>query len=507
MMKIAEVRNQQSSQLQDALLLGETEEVVQILHKSKLNSMAYLMAITYGLDEQATDLAESEEEDKNWPVPDLTARYIHPPHLCNKLKIIGRFLPSADGTGWDVEDVDLEIPDITPTKGEGDTGEGYIHLPTQGSPPSTIWTKNSQLAIDHVVAGSFESACRLLHDQVSFFMLTAMVTLTIFFRSALSFHSNTNPSFYHYTAVRATISTWQQNIPSTYSYPQRNWNDAGVKNGLPVASIKLGDFSSTLTDLLPVDNRGKFAEAVEKLQSLLLQVTLLAVDTKQEISEVQQLCENLSRIHSRRVAIVIDEHNPFNICGARTNLYIEKGGGKMPSVRRSLFPHNIKELFVTFVALPKLNEAVEDISLLDLIQSDNKLLSRILISLGVLCEELSLLINEVYNNYVSFIFYGEEPTKGTANLLSISKLMEKLQRVCFFVSRAEHVIMLVLKQLCAILGKNLYNERTLDCLSRNCLYVLITLDNICGGLLKNIGRLIEAVSSPLPILNSSVRLS
>lgn len=34
---------------------------------------------------------------------------------------------------------------------------------------------------------------------------------------------------------------------------------------------------------------GKFAEAVEKLQSLLLQITVLVVDSRQEISEAQQL--------------------------------------------------------------------------------------------------------------------------------------------------------------------------------------------------------------------------
>ncbi|KAK4871515.1 hypothetical protein RN001_015639 [Aquatica leii] len=148
--------------------------------------------------------------------------------------------------------------------------------------------------------------------------------------------------------------------------------------------------------------------------------------------------------------------------------------------------HNIRSQVIILE-----NKAVEDISLLELIQSDNKLLSRILVSLGALCEELSLLINEVYNNYyVSFIFYGEEPTKGTANLLSISKLMEKLQKVNFFVNRSQHVIIVVLKQLCAILGKNLYNESTVTCFPEPLDYLaelfvcLITLDSICGGLLQ-----------------------
>lgn len=77
----------------------------------------------------------------------------------------------GDGeAGWDVEDADLEIPDIGPAQGAAVT-DSYVHLPTPGPPPPLNWTKNSQLVADHVMAGSFESACRLLHDQVRVFVL------------------------------------------------------------------------------------------------------------------------------------------------------------------------------------------------------------------------------------------------------------------------------------------------------------------------------------------------
>ncbi len=49
--------------------------------------------------------------------------------------------------------------------GEGED-EGYFVPPTKGQGPPANWANNSQLAMDHIVAGSFESACRLLHDQV-----------------------------------------------------------------------------------------------------------------------------------------------------------------------------------------------------------------------------------------------------------------------------------------------------------------------------------------------------
>ncbi|KAF5274542.1 hypothetical protein FQA39_LY07154 [Lamprigera yunnana] len=181
--------------------------------------------------------------------------------------------------------------------------------------------------------------------------------------------------------------------------------------------------------------------------------------------------------------------------------FLEKHDAKLKSFQGRLSNlHHIRKQTVIIE-----NAAVEDIPLLELVQSDNKLLSRILISLGSLCEELTLLINEVYNNfYITLIVYGEggscylintnskllvsEPVGGTENLLLISRLMEHLQKVLFFVNRVQNVIALLLKQLCAILGKKLYNESSVTCFPEPLDYLaellvcLITLDSICGGL-------------------------
>ena len=47
-----------------------------------------------------------------------------------------------------------------------DEDSAYFVPPTKGQSPAHNWANNSQLAIDHIVAGSFESACRILHDQL-----------------------------------------------------------------------------------------------------------------------------------------------------------------------------------------------------------------------------------------------------------------------------------------------------------------------------------------------------
>ena len=73
-------------------------------------------------------------------------------------------------------DDDLELPpDLEGASGSGaaaDSGDAggddaYFVAPTKGPSCTGMWANNSNLPVDHIVAGCFESACRLLHDQVS----------------------------------------------------------------------------------------------------------------------------------------------------------------------------------------------------------------------------------------------------------------------------------------------------------------------------------------------------
>ena len=41
----------------------------------------------------------------------------------------------------------------------------YFAPPTKGQSPAQNWTNNSSLPIDHIVAGSFESACRSVQSD------------------------------------------------------------------------------------------------------------------------------------------------------------------------------------------------------------------------------------------------------------------------------------------------------------------------------------------------------
>lgn len=119
--------------------------------------------------------------------------------------------------------------------------------------------------------------------------------------------------------------------------------------------------------------------------------------------------------------------------------------------------------------------------MLDLVKSDNKLLSRLLVSLAAICDEVSLLVSEARNDfYISIVGYEEgtsvydkskcrfckvliiflETGNLKDSLQGIGKFLDKLQKIYCFVNRTEKVVTLLLNQLCAILGKGFYTGNT-----------------------------------------------
>ncbi|XP_030921093.1 coatomer subunit alpha, partial [Geospiza fortis] len=178
-----------------------------------------------------------------------------------------------EGGGWEVEE-DLDLPpelDV-PAGPAGTAEDGFFVPPTKGTSPAQVWCNNSQLPVDHILAGSFETAMRLLHDQVGVtnFGPYKQLFLQTFSRGRTTFQAL--PS-----------------LPAMYGFPHRNWKEAGLKNALPAVGLKLNDLIQRLQLCYQLTTAGKFEEAVEKFRLILLSVPLLVVDNKQEIAEAQQL--------------------------------------------------------------------------------------------------------------------------------------------------------------------------------------------------------------------------
>jgi coatomer protein complex subunit alpha (xenin) len=175
-------------------------------------------------------------------------------------------------------DDDLELPPdlegASSSAGAVDESgdESYFVAPTKGPSQAQIWANNSNLPVDHIVAGCFESACRLLHDQVGVVNFEAykQLFMTNYARSTTTF-------------------TGLPLLPPLQAYPQSNWKDAGPKNGLPAVGLKLNDLVQRLQSCYQLTTAGKFVEAVEKFRTVLLSIPLLVVESKQDETEAIQL--------------------------------------------------------------------------------------------------------------------------------------------------------------------------------------------------------------------------
>uniref|UniRef100_A0A8B9NB68 Coatomer subunit alpha n=2 Tax=Accipitrinae TaxID=8955 RepID=A0A8B9NB68_9AVES len=335
MMKIAEIRKDMSGHYQNALYLGDVAERVRILKNCGQKSLAYLTAATHGLDEEAESLKETFDTEKE-TIPDIdhNAKLLQPPApvmpldtnwplltvskgffegtIASKGKggalaadididTVGTegwgedaelqldedgFVDAGEGFGeeglgkgqeegggWEVEE-DLDLPpelDV-PAGPAGAAEDGFFVPPTKGTSPAQVWCNNSQLPVDHILAGSFETAMRLLHDQVG----------------VTNFGPYKQLFLQTYARGRTTYQALPC-LPTMYGYPHRNWKEAGLKNALPAIGLKLNDLIQRLQLCYQLTTAGKFEEAVEKFRSILLSVPLLVVDNKQEIAEAQQL--------------------------------------------------------------------------------------------------------------------------------------------------------------------------------------------------------------------------
>lgn len=181
----------------------------------------------------------------------------------------------GEGAGWDVEE-DLELPDELAKKVQSleIKSEDYYNIPTRGHPPSQAWTNNSKLVADHIRAGAFETAFRLLSDQVG------VVNFAPYRQLFLNLYIGSRTSL-----------PGIPNLPSLFSYPHRNWKDATPKTALPTVGLKLNDLITQLQTCYQLTTSGKFTEAIDKFKQIMISIPLLVVDSKSEIAEAQQLLD------------------------------------------------------------------------------------------------------------------------------------------------------------------------------------------------------------------------
>ncbi|CAO1311217.1 unnamed protein product [Diamesa hyperborea] len=330
MNKIAEIRKDVSAQYHGALLLGDVKERFNILKNCNQTSLAYLTAATHGMQEDADELSAQilaegkdlpivnpnaklfkgpipiQQAESNWPLLTVSRGFFEGQQMSRQAGTVHQALATAEGldtdvddgwgadadlklddeedgddemkdaletvkgAGWDVGDDDIELPEELANK--MDSGEKFFAAPTKGVPQTQIWQNGSQLAADHVRAGSYETAFRILHEQLG----------------VVNFEPYKKLFSYLFVGSRTSYACLP-NLPSKFTHPHRNWRDAGLKSGHPTVGFKLNDLVSMLQACYQMTTVGKFTEAIEKFQYIILNIPLLVVDSRQEIAEAQQL--------------------------------------------------------------------------------------------------------------------------------------------------------------------------------------------------------------------------
>lgn len=192
----------------------------------------------------------------------------------------------VEGEGWDMdEDLDLPEGGEAGNLKAGDEDVGFYSPPTSNRALCDTWTLNSQLAVDHIMAGSFGSAFRLLRKQIGIIDFTPFKD--IFIQLEMRSH--------------ASLNTGAAHLPSLGISPLRNWREAqSVKladrskaaNALPACGIKWSMLAENLLQsAYGHTTNGRFPEAIEQFREVLLYIPFIVVNEKQEIVEVQELVE------------------------------------------------------------------------------------------------------------------------------------------------------------------------------------------------------------------------
>ncbi len=221
MLKISDMRNDLMGKFHNSLYLGEIPERIQLLQSVGQLALAYSLAKTHGFEEQAEQIATLLDgkvpdvkpgqllvgptplmrlHQANWPLLTVSKGYFQGQSLAalekqdtSATKVAAEPIdmtdanwgddgldlddegvekrpeqrdhddeePSldAEGSAWDVSlDMEEEV-DLTPAKAEKTS---FVSLPSKGPSISQLWTNNSNLAVDHVAAGSFDTAFRVL---------------------------------------------------------------------------------------------------------------------------------------------------------------------------------------------------------------------------------------------------------------------------------------------------------------------------------------------------------
>ncbi|TFK73487.1 coatomer subunit alpha-2 [Pluteus cervinus] len=353
MQKIANARGDPMSRFHNALYAGDVEARIAVLRDVGLHPLAYLTAKTNGLNDlaleilEAAGLSEADVDDvPKFPVSSLkpppiitTTTPLNWPSVQAGENFFDRALvngvleggteasygngdagaagassaldawardeevheeidPEEGGWELDADGGDFETeqaPDAAPAEDE-ELGAGA----TPGASEVEHWVRNSPLAVDHVAAGSFDTAMQLLNRQLGITNFAALKPLFLsIYRSS---HTYLSPV---------------ASLPPLQLHVRRNPEESAPSRVLPIAACPLQSLRSELTEGYRAVSGNKLAEAQGIFKSVLhaLLLVVLASD-----DEAKQWRETVTAAREYLVGVSIElerrrivEQEPDNV--------------------------------------------------------------------------------------------------------------------------------------------------------------------------------------------------
>ncbi|KAF8649608.1 hypothetical protein AX16_005698 [Volvariella volvacea WC 439] len=320
MQKIADARADPMSRFHNALYAGDVAGRIAVLRDVGLYPLAYLTAKTNGLEDLAAQILEDAgltEADVD-DVPSFPASTLKPPPIVTSTSSLNWPTVSTGDNFFDralangVLDANIEVPssyangdagaassaldawareeevqeEIDPEEGgwELDAEANDDFKPDQAEEPAEeeelgagatpgvseteLWVRNSPLAVDHVAAGSFDTAMQLLNRQLGIvnFALLKPLFLSIY-RSS---HTYLSPV---------------ASLPPLKLHVRRNPSESSPGRVLPVAARSLQSIRAELTEGFRAVSGNKLADAQGIFRSVLSALLLVVLSSDDEAKQ------------------------------------------------------------------------------------------------------------------------------------------------------------------------------------------------------------------------------
>lgn len=303
-----------------SLLMKDFVECTQIIRRCGHPNLAYACAVNHGLYELALEISQELSDDQLSRLPPLEKALTHKswmqdvipeikdlkfenwPLLNDEQESFDAVLneepdidvgsekgdwndddkASPDEVLEDLEDaqdgwVEEEMSDEDELEEEKEEKSEYT-APTPGLSITSNWSRMSDLALHHVLTGSYKSAFRLLEDQVGAINPEPLKKIfeDLFLQSRAAYQG---------LALYSTL----------YIYPTSTKNKGDIVT-LPSGGYQIEELEKRLTDSYSLFSKGRFREAIESFRSLLLSTLFLQVYPRESTLSVDEQIDRVKEM-------------------------------------------------------------------------------------------------------------------------------------------------------------------------------------------------------------------